>query len=135
MCGLVGYFTPRTSQPRLMNPDAARDIMAHRGPDGRGAYVSPDGCFQAGFCRLSIIDLETSQQPIVENGGEKVLLGNGEIYNYRELADWMGCSKLAKHGDTRVLIEFLSAYGLKRTMVWDPNELDVNIGEFHLRAR
>lgn len=60
-------------------------IMAHRGPDGTNKHVSADKRYQCAFARLAIIDLETGQQPIIEEDGKQVLTGNGEIYNYREL--------------------------------------------------
>lgn len=85
MCGLAGLFLPRSAPP--IRPDLAAMLraIAHRGPDGAGTHISADGRFHAGFARLAIIDLATSDQPLVEEGGERVFLGNGEIYNYRDL--------------------------------------------------
>ena len=85
MCGLAGIFTPRGCRAEAPNLDAMLRIMRHRGPDGQNTWARPDGLFQAGFVRLAIIDLQTGDQPIVEDGGARVLLGNGEIYNYQEL--------------------------------------------------
>jgi len=59
--------------------------MGHRGPDGADLYMSPDRRYQAAFTRLAIVDLDSSDQPFVEAGGARVLMGNGEIYNYLEL--------------------------------------------------
>ena len=39
---------------------------------------------------------------------------NGEIYNYREIAAWMGQPGLADDGDTRVLVEFVARYSMAR---------------------
>lgn len=85
MCGLVGAFFPRGREPGRLDLEAMLATIGHRGPDGTGTFVSPDNRFQLGFARLAIIDLETGDQPIVEAGGARVLAGNGEIYNYREL--------------------------------------------------
>ena len=85
MCGLVGLFLPRHAQPVDADLTAMLRVIAHRGPDGTGTHVSADRRFQGGFTRLAIIDLATSDQPLVEDGGSRVFLGNGEIYNYREL--------------------------------------------------
>jgi asparagine synthase (glutamine-hydrolysing) len=85
MCGLAGLFLPRAAAPATADLDAMLAVMRHRGPDGTGRHVSADRRFQAGFARLAIIDLVTGDQPLVEGDGERVLLGNGEIYNYREL--------------------------------------------------
>lgn len=85
MCGIAGLFLPRSAQAVDANLDAMIKIMAHRGPDGTDRYSSADRRYQCGFARLAIIDLETGDQPIVEDAGRRVLVGNGEIYNYLEL--------------------------------------------------
>lgn len=85
MCGLAGLYLPHGAP--LVRPDLMRmlAVMGHRGPDGTGYHASTDGRFHGAFTRLAIIDLATGDQPLVENNGERVFLGNGEIYNYREL--------------------------------------------------
>ncbi len=85
MCGIAGLFLPRNAPSAEADLDAMIKVMAHRGPDGVARHVSADKRYQCGFARLAIIDLETGDQPIVEEGGARVLTGNGEIYNYREL--------------------------------------------------
>ena len=59
------------------------DIIVHRGPDSDGYYVNDDCAL--GFRRLSIIDLEGGSQPIYNENKDKVIVFNGEIYNYREI--------------------------------------------------
>lgn len=85
MCGIAGLFLPADALPVHADLDAMLAVMGHRGPDGQGRFISDDHRFQAGFVRLAIIDLATGDQPLVEPGGGRVMLGNGEIYNYREL--------------------------------------------------
>ncbi|MCA1910240.1 MAG: asparagine synthase (glutamine-hydrolyzing) [Magnetospirillum sp.] len=85
MCGLAGLFLPDRAPECRADVAAMLGIMRHRGPDGTGQHVSVDRRFQAGFTRLAIIDPQTSGQPLVQDGGRRVFLGNGEIYNYREL--------------------------------------------------
>ena len=85
MCGIFGVFLPRGTPSVSADMDAALGSMVHRGPDGEGRWSSPDGRYQAGFRRLAIIDLETGDQPIHDHTERFVLVGNGEIYNYREL--------------------------------------------------
>jgi len=85
MCGLAGLFLPKSAPAVEADIAAMLAVIRHRGPDGTGRHVSDDRRFQAGFTRLAIIDLATGDQPLVRNGGETVLLGNGEVYNYREL--------------------------------------------------
>jgi len=55
----------------------------HRGPDSSGTFQLPHVALA--IRRLSIIDLETGNQPLSNESGEITLVFNGEIYNYREL--------------------------------------------------
>ncbi len=85
MCGIAGLFLPRHATAVEVDMAAMLAPIRHRGPDGEGRYATENRRFQAGFRRLAIIDLETGDQPIVDDLGGRVLLGNGEIYNYKEL--------------------------------------------------
>ncbi len=85
MCGIAGIFRPAHVRNRDGSVAAMMGLMHHRGPDGDGRYTSPSGLYEAGFRRLSIIDLKTGDQPLTNPQGTRVLVGNGEIYNYLEL--------------------------------------------------
>ena len=85
MCGLAGLFLPTGAPAAEADLAAMLAVMRHRGPDGSRRHLSADRRFQAGFTRLAIIDREGADQPLVRDDGALVLLGNGEIYNYREL--------------------------------------------------
>jgi asparagine synthase (glutamine-hydrolysing) len=58
-------------------------MLKHRGPDQHGVFASD--IFSLGAARLKIIDLQTGNQPILENNGEWGIVFNGEIYNHLEL--------------------------------------------------
>jgi asparagine synthase (glutamine-hydrolysing) len=99
--------------------------LAHRGPDAQDEYAS-SAVFLRHF-RLAILGEERlAHQPMASFDGSVVLVFNGEIYNFRELAAWMGQPELAKHGDTRVLAELLARHGVER--------LDLLNGMFALAA-
>jgi len=83
MCGLVGLYLPDGATAVTADIGAMLASIRHRGPDGTGQHVSPDRRYQCGFTRLAIIDLATGDQPLVD--GSTVLMGNGEIYNFRDL--------------------------------------------------
>lgn len=85
MCGLVGLFLPKNASALTADIPAMLDVIKHRGPDGVGHWENDEKSYQAGFARLAIIDLATGDQPLVDNEGDRVLMGNGEIYNYKEL--------------------------------------------------
>ena len=113
MCGIAGLFLPSGAAAVAADIDAMISVMDHRGPDARARYVSDDRRFQAGFARLAIIDLDTGDQPIVEPDGRRVLMGNGEIYNYLELRDAVAADGYAyrTRGDMEVVLPLHSRYG------------------------
>lgn len=63
--------------------DSMLDIIEHRGPDAKSVYVHGD--FTLGHRRLSIIDLNTGNQPIFNEDRSIAVVFNGEIYNYKEI--------------------------------------------------
>lgn len=82
MCGIIGAWLAKTN---ISNEDfnTAVDSLYHRGPDERGVFI--ENQFYLGMRRLSIIDLKSGSQPIYNEDKTKVVLFNGEIYNYKEL--------------------------------------------------
>jgi len=111
MCGIAGLFTPDGAASAQADLDAMMTVMRHRGPDGSGTFVSPDRRYQAAFRRLAIIDLETGNQPIVEGGGRRVLLGNGEIYNYLELRAGEAGYAYQTAGDMEAVLALSARHG------------------------
>ncbi|MBQ9963780.1 MAG: asparagine synthase (glutamine-hydrolyzing) [Clostridia bacterium] len=81
MCGFCGFTGQVANREQLLQQMA--DKITHRGPDSQGVYM--DDTLAMAFRRLSIIDLEGGSQPIENEDGTKVLMFNGEIYNYRDL--------------------------------------------------
>jgi len=83
MCGIVGFWG-LWSQAIL---EKMTRLIRYRGPDDIGFYFAPalDRFVGLGMCRLSIIDLHTGHQPIWNEDRTKVIIFNGEIYNYRLL--------------------------------------------------
>ena len=83
MCGFVGYVSKKSDKE--VNIKKMADLIAHRGPDSEGYYTDDD--IALGFRRLSIIDLNNGSQPIYNKDKSKVIVFNGEIYNYQELRE------------------------------------------------
>ena len=82
MCGFAGFVGSVDNREQVLT--AMMDTIVHRGPDSEGKYVDEDVAL--GFRRLSIIDLsEVGDQPLYNEDRSKVLVFNGEIYNYQEL--------------------------------------------------
>ena len=129
MCGICGFTGAQPADAPILK--AMCDIMAHRGPDGEGQYL--DEGIALGHRRLSLIDLEGGNQPMVRASAAKdavvtspviepaetytrgnfAIVFNGEIYNYRDLR-----AELASEGwefttssDTEVLLVAYLAWG------------------------
>ncbi len=110
MCGICG--TAGFADAELL--DRMVQVIAHRGPDDRGGFVSPDGSFGLGNCRLSIIDLTSAgRMPMRNEDGSVWVTYNGEIYNFQTLR-----SELEKLGhkfhsrtDTEILIHGYEEWG------------------------
>jgi asparagine synthase (glutamine-hydrolysing) len=83
MCG-VAYSSPERTVDRAMLGRMTQSLH-HRGPDSHGVHAAPG--IGLGIARLSIIDLETGDQPISNEDGSVTIVCNGEIYNYRELRE------------------------------------------------
>jgi len=84
MCGIAGVMDLRGD--RRIDAEVLRkmtNVLVHRGPDSSGYFI--DENVALGFRRLSIIDLESGDQPIYNEDRFAVIVCNGEIYNYRQL--------------------------------------------------
>lgn len=87
------------------------DTLRHRGPDE--SKVVRMGNAVLGHTRLSIIDLSTGSQPILNEDNNVAVLLNGEIYNFPELK-----ISMMKKGhvfrtntDTEVIVHLYEEYG------------------------
>ena len=85
MCGIVGFVDKRKKKEKESIIKKMADRIVHRGPDGEGYFV--DDVVALGHRRLSIIDLNTGGQPIFNKDKSKMIIYNGELYNYRELKE------------------------------------------------
>jgi asparagine synthase (glutamine-hydrolysing) len=111
MCGICGIATGGAPvEPDRLAAMAA--MLVHRGPDSDGTHI--DGPVGIAARRLSIIDLETGDQPLATEDGSVVAVQNGEIYNYEELRrelERQGHS-FRTHGDTEVIAHLYEQRGL-----------------------
>jgi asparagine synthase (glutamine-hydrolysing) len=115
----------------LAELETGMDRIRHRGPDGNGRWVAPDGVVAMGHVRLSIIDLDSGDQPMHSQDGRFTIVYNGEIYNYLELRSELGAETFRTHSDTEVLLRVFQkwgAAGLQRLRgmfalaIWDAKE-------------
>ena len=114
MCGISGILNLENGDP-VCEGDI-RQMLAmirHRGPDQFGIYL--DGPVGLGNARLSIIDLNTGQQPICNEDGTLWIVFNGEIFNYLELRPELEARghQFATDSDTEVLLHAYEEFGPK----------------------
>ncbi len=130
MCGIAGFFSDKTRENKEENLDRMLKRIVHRGPDGEGRYF--DEHIALGHRRLSIIDLEGGSQPIFNEDGTKVIIFNGEIYNYQELREDLLTKghTFSTASDTEVILHGFEEYdkkileklrGMFAFVIWDKN--------------
>jgi len=116
MCGIAGLFGWDKHQLRS-DLKLMSDTLIHRGPDDEGIWLSQDSKIGFAHRRLSILDLsESAHQPMNSYSKRYWMVFNGEIYNYRELCDKLDLPKEDGVGDTRILLECFSAWGVDETL-------------------
>ncbi|MHA1113908.1 MAG: asparagine synthetase B family protein, partial [Alphaproteobacteria bacterium] len=87
-------------------------MLAHRGPDGEGAWRDDAAGLYLGHRRLAIIDLSpAAAQPMARHGG--VIAYNGEIYNHPALRRELETDGAAfdSRSDTEVVLAAWSRWG------------------------
>jgi len=143
MCGIAGALnldgSPLTDHALVWRMTRA---LAHRGPDDEGVHL--EGPAGLGHRRLAILDLSPGgHQPMRDSASGRVLVYNGEIYNFRELREaaqpqagefFTNCDtevllKIAEFDDTRWLhgLNGMFAFGL-----WDPTRRELLLGRDRL---
>ncbi len=139
MCGICGIFDPES---RLRPISEMNDSLRHRGPDDEGYLFArtesgtyrqaggPDthpslsfpGCHSVevsrydlalGSRRLAILDLSSAGHMPMTVDGERWLIYNGEVYNYKEIQaelQQLGYS-FRSHSDTEVILAAYAEWG------------------------
>ncbi|WP_374550715.1 asparagine synthase (glutamine-hydrolyzing) [Flavobacterium sp.] len=124
MCGINGFV----SKSKLFSVKEKLEIMnqkiIHRGPDEDGFFCEEnnnDVTIGMAMRRLSIIDLTSGKQPIYSNDKQKVILFNGEIYNFKSLREDLKSKGYNFYTtcDTEVVINLYDCYGLESFSMLD----------------
>jgi asparagine synthase (glutamine-hydrolysing) len=111
MCGIAGYidFHQHVTREQVQS---LCDRLTTRGPDAFGYYAHQG--VGLGHRRLSIIDLETGDQPMFSADSKTVIVFNGEIYNFQELRQelLLAGAEFKTNSDTEVILEGYKRYGI-----------------------
>lgn len=133
MCGYVGFTNCIENTDAVLG--SMMDKIKHRGPDAEGKYI--DDGIALGHRRLSIIDVSSQgNQPLYNEDGSKVLVFNGEIYNFAEIREKLVAAghKFTTKTDSEVLLHGYEEYGKKLLamlrgmfsfVIWDKKKREV----------
>ena len=112
MCGIFGAVSAAGVDEAGVA--RARDVLAHRGPDGAGIWKSPDGRACLAHRRLAVLDpTPHGAQPFASPDGRTVVVFNGEIYNFRALRGELEAegARFTTRSDTEVLLHAWRRWG------------------------
>ena len=116
MCGILGCLSNKRNFLQKQLNKKILNTLSNRGPDQTN-YIDKENFF-FGHSRLSIIGLEEekAKQPFFHDN--KILVFNGEIYNYKEISKLLNSKGIQDSGksDTETLINCLKYYGFKKTL-------------------
>lgn len=127
MCGILVVLSPKgkikipskiskrvTTVREMAHSQSIK--QRHRGPDHTGIVELPENGVVFVHERLSVLYPKTGHQPLKSDDGNIILVANGEIYNYMELASQIAKRKGLKnhyvpHSDCEVIIGMYEEYG------------------------
>lgn len=110
MCSIAGVYNIRGEKTQKIKKslEVMNELQKHRGPDDSGIWIEENET--AGFAhnRLSIIGVENGKQPMTD--GHNWICFNGEIYNYLELQEEIGCKNFSG-SDTEIILHAYEKWG------------------------
>jgi asparagine synthase (glutamine-hydrolysing) len=112
MCGIAGFYgRPNAGVPARALARRMIGAISYRGPDAQGFFVGDE--IALGHARLSILDLASGQQPMVNADKSVWISFNGEIFNYVELREEMIARgrRFASNSDTEVILQLYDELG------------------------
>lgn len=112
MCGIAGIINLDQRPVGTDVLEAMLTAQRHRGPDDSGTFIS--GWAGLAHARLSIIDLSRdAHQPMTNEDSSKIIVHNGEIYNYVELRGELKSlgHNFRSKSDTEVILHAYEEWG------------------------
>lgn len=116
MCGINGIIQfnhNRNADELCSYVHRMNEQIIHRGPDDEGLFA--DELCSLGMRRLSIIDLAGGNQPIWNSDHTKVIVYNGEIYNFKTIRNELinAGYTFKTNSDTEVILLGYEEYGIQ----------------------
>jgi asparagine synthase (glutamine-hydrolysing) len=107
ICGIYHYGDGGRADGAVLS--RMTDVLTHRGPDDAGHHV--DGPVALGMRRLAVIDLSTGAQPIYSEDRSRVIVCNGEIFNFREIRQSLAGRRFTTSGDIEPMLHLYEDHG------------------------
>lgn len=114
MCGIAGQISLRKGYIVNLSKrlNTMSKLIAHRGPDGDGQWMSKTSVVGFAHRRLAIIDLSDSAAQPMRGPNDTVITYNGEIYNYPELKETLSDRWVFRsNSDTECILAAYNQYG------------------------
>ncbi len=112
---MCGFFFIQKKNKFIFNQkklNLSANLISHRGPDDVKIYQDKDVFIK--FFRLSIQDLsKKGMQPMISSSGSKLIVFNGEIYNFKSLKYLLKKKDLKSKSDTEIILQLFEEIGLK----------------------
>jgi asparagine synthase (glutamine-hydrolysing) len=111
MCGIAGVLRKGGAPLDVDTLARMAGALIHRGPDEHGIYL--DDHVGLAHTRLSIVDVASGQQPMTLEAAGLVLVFNGEIFNFVELAAELSAlgHRFLTKSDTEVILHAFAEWG------------------------
>ena len=146
MCGINGiaFSSKLNRQIDAQVLMQMRDVLHHRGPDEAGIFVEKN--VGLAHRRLSIVDLESGQQPMLNADDSVVIVYNGEVYNHNDYRAELENDgyKYKTHCDTETILHLYEKHGagcvdylrgMFALAIWDKNKRELFIARDRLGVK
>jgi len=112
MCGILGVYS-NSKEIDVTSIQKGLDVLYHRGPDHNSYWLSQDKKIALGHTRLSIIDLQTGDQPISDSVNNIHLVANGEFYDFETIREDLITRghKFKTKSDSEIALHLYKEYG------------------------
>jgi len=112
MCGIVAILSKQKPISELALKRATERLF-HRGPDGQKYWISLNRRVGLGHARLSIIDLETGDQPITNESETLQIVVNGEFYDFERIRHNLERRgyRFRTHSDSEIALHLYDEFG------------------------
>lgn len=112
MCGILSVFSLNESINKGLLSEGLKTLH-HRGPDHSSFWMSSDQKIALGHTRLSIIDLNTGDQPISNHDDTLYLVANGEFYDFERIRHELQVEgyQFKTSSDSEIALHLYQKYG------------------------